>query len=275
VQILGRIKSFGNKILCYDELMTTHGTTNEHLIEEHTKHAIKKRLSDKKRESYIGDFMLGAVDGLVTTFAIIAGVAGARFSQEVALILGFANLVADGFSMAVSNYFRSKADQELIEKARKIEKKHIELVPEGEREEVRQIFEKKGFKGKMLEEIVKTITADEKTWIDTMITEELGLRVEHPSPLRSATTTFFSFCCVGLIPLSPFLVSYIIEVPNIYRWSAILTFIAFYLLGYFKGRYLEITDSPLMAGGETLFLGGSAALIAYGIGYFIKLFFVL
>ena len=244
--------------------------TDEQLKEEHTRHAIRLRLSDKRRDSYLGDFMLGAIDGLITTFAIIAGVAGARFSQDVALVLGAANLVADGFSMAVSNYFRSKSDQEIIEKARKIEKKHIELVPEGEREEVRQIFEKKGFNGKMLEEIVKTITANEKVWIDTMITEELGLRVEHPSPLKSATTTFFSFCCVGLIPLAPFLVSYVIDVPDIYIWSSVLTFIAFYFLGYFKGRYLELTRTPLSSGMDTLLLGGGAALIAYAIGYFIK-----
>lgn len=248
---------------------------NEQLQEEHTKHAIKKRLSDKKRESYVGDFMLGAIDGLVTTFAVIAGVAGAHFSQEVALILGMANLVADGFSMAVSNYFRSKSDQEIIEKARKIEKKHIELIPEGEREEVRQIFVKKGFEGKILEDIVKTITSDEKRWIDTMLTEELGLRVEHPSPLKSAVTTFFSFCCVGLIPILPFLVSYFIDLPHIYMCSSIMTFGAFYLLGYFKGRYLEVTGSPIVSGLETLFLGGGAALIAYGIGHLIKSLFTM
>ncbi len=249
--------------------------TDEQLQEEHTKHAIKLRLAAKKGESYIGDFMLGAVDGLVTTFAIIAGVAGARLSQDVALILGFANLVADGFSMAVSNYFRSKSDQEIIEKARKIEKKHIELVPEGEREEVRQIFEKKGFKGQILDDIVKTITANEKIWIDTMLTEELGLRVEHPSPLKSAMTTFSAFCLVGLIPLLPFLSSYFINVPKIYMWSTVLTFIAFYFLGYFKGRYFEAARTPFMSGMDTLFLGGGAAIIAYGIGYLIKSLFAL
>lgn len=244
---------------------------DKELIHEHTHHAIEKRLSEKTKPSYLGDFMLGSIDGLVTTFAVIAGVAGAHLQLEVALILGVSNLVADGFSMAVSNFFRSKSDQEIIEKARQIEKQHIELIPEGEREEVRQIFKAKGFSGEILDNIVTTITSDEKRWIDTMLVEELGLRIENPHPLKSALATFVSFCSVGLIPLLPLLASYLIEVPHIYILSGGMTFITFYLLGFFKGRYLDLGHSPLISGLETLFLGGGAATLAYGIGYFIKM----
>ncbi|MBI2609125.1 MAG: VIT1/CCC1 transporter family protein [Deltaproteobacteria bacterium] len=240
-------------------------------MHEHTHHAIQKRLSEKAQPSYLGDFMLGSIDGLVTTFAVIAGVVGARLQLEVALILGVANLVADGFSMAVSNFFRSKSDQEIIEKARQMEKKHIELIPEGEKEEVRQIFKAKGFEGVTLDNIVKTITSDEKRWIDTMLVEELGLRIENPHPLKSALATFISFCFVGVIPLLPLLASYFIEIPKIYTVSAVMTFITFYLLGYFKGRYLDLGHPPLISGFETLFLGGGAATLAYAIGHFIKM----
>ena len=105
-------------------------------------------------ESYLRDWVYGGIDGAVTTFAVAAGVAGANLSPQIVLILGFANLVADGFSMAVANYSGTKAEREQYERLIAIEHKHIAAIPEGEREEIRQIFAKKGFQGEDLERAV-------------------------------------------------------------------------------------------------------------------------
>lgn len=145
--------------------------------------------------------MLGAIDGLLTTFAIISGVAGAKLHNEVAIILGCANLLADGFSMAISNYSRARSDKDF-------------------------------------------------------------------RPWKSAMTTFSSFCLIGFIPLFPFFVALIIPFSHIYFWSSSLTFIAFYILGFFQGFYTQ--RNAFFAGFETLFLGVSAAGIAYGISFLIK-----
>ena len=128
------------------------------------------------------------MDGTVTTFAVVAGVAGAGLPRGVAIILGMANLLADGFSMAAGNYLSTKTDRELVDRARRVEEMHVEQVPDGEREEVRQIFAAKGFEGQILDEIVNVITTDRRRWVDTMLTEELGLRLrisQRPArPLR-------------------------------------------------------------------------------------------
>ena len=128
------------------------------LREEHTSEAIATRLASATEHSYLGDFVLGAIDGAVTTFAIVSGVAGAGMSAGVAIVLGFANVLADGFSMAVSNYFKARSDHDVVDRARRLEEVHIDKNPEGEREEVRQIFMAKGFDGDLLEKLTDTLT---------------------------------------------------------------------------------------------------------------------
>ncbi len=143
---------------------------------------ISARLADLNSHNYVGDAVLGGIDGCVTTFAVVAGAVGAGFPSAVTIILGFANLFADGFSMAISNYQNTKSQRELVEEARHTEERHIDVIPEGEREEIRQIFARKGFEGDVLDTIVTVITQDRRLWVDTMLTEELGLAVVGPKP---------------------------------------------------------------------------------------------
>jgi hypothetical protein len=81
------------------------GNALEH---SHDEQAIRARLARGPRSNYLGDWTYGGIDGAVTTFSIVAGVVGADLPASVVLLLGFANLVADGFAMAAGNYIAPK-----------------------------------------------------------------------------------------------------------------------------------------------------------------------
>ena len=211
--------------------------------------------------------MLGGIDGCVTTFAVVAGAVGAQFPSPVIIVLGFANLVADGFSMAASNYLGVKSEREQVDEARTEEHRHIQEVPEGEREEVRQIFMRKGFRGETLDHIVDVITRDPELWVNTMITEELGLPIEGPPPFRAALATFTAFVLVGFVPLIPFLLPGL-RSANRFPVSAAATALAFSCVGIMKGWALH--RSVFFSSLETLGIGGAAAVLAYLTGTLLR-----
>ncbi|HRQ76698.1 MAG TPA: VIT1/CCC1 transporter family protein [Phycisphaerales bacterium] len=236
----------------------------------HTPAAIRERLSAQPRQSYLRDFIYGAIDGAVTTFAVVAGVAGAGLNSTIIIILGAANIFADGFSMAVSNYLGTRAEQQELDRARRTELKHIALFPEGEREEIRQIFAAKGFEGENLERVVDVITSDARQWVDTMLREELGLSVESRSPYKAAWATFIAFVVIGALPLLPFLhqVVWPNGIGDPFMLSAVMTGVAFFFVGAGKSRFVD--ESWYRAGFETLAIGGIAAGIAYGVGLLLR-----
>jgi VIT1/CCC1 family predicted Fe2+/Mn2+ transporter len=233
---------------------------------EHRPEAIRARL-EKHPHSLLGDAILGGIDGGVTTFAVVAGSVGGGFSDRVVVILGFANLLADGFSMAVSNYLSAKSERDRVDQARQTEEQHIRHIPDGERDEIRQIFARKGLSGEVLEKVVETITQDRQLWVDTMLTEELGLQVEARSPLRAAAATFLAFILVGSIPLVPFLIDALAP-AQAFRVSALATGVAFLAVGVAKGLLLR--QSILGASLQTLLMGGGAASLAYLVGRWLR-----
>ncbi len=241
----------------------------------HSKKSIQKKSHETETHvttgQYLGEFVYGAIDGTVTTFAVVAGAAGASLSSGVVIILGFANLLADGFSMACGNFLSERTQRDYIEKERKREEWEIENVPEGEIEEIREIFKKKGFKGKDLERAVQIITSDKKVWVDTMMSDELGLLQSPKSPLKTAASTYFGFLTIGIIPLIAYVLSYFFPFfqKDTFRIAVIMTLVAMIIIGIIK-RYATKKDlwkSVI----ETVFVGGAAATIAYFIGFFLRL----
>ena len=241
--------------------------TKKNLAERHRPEAIRERLRSPVKQNVISDAILGGIDGCVTTFAVVAGVIGAGLSPSVALILGFANLIADGFSMAISNYESIKADNEFIQSVRASEQEHIDKIPIGEREEIRQIFETKGFSGEVLESIVETICADQRLWIDTMLTEEHGVLKISRDPVKASITTFASFIVVGSVPLIPFMVP-VLEGSSQFTFSASLAAIMFFSIGALKSRVFF--KPVLRSGAGTLLTGGGAAILAFLVGYLLR-----
>lgn len=236
------------------------------LPEEHTPLAIRKRLRDRPAASYLQDFVYGAVDGTITTFAVVAGVAGASLDEQVVIILGCANLLADGFSMAISNFLGSRAQRQQQERARRREQHQIDVMPEGEREEVRQIFAAKGFEGDELERIVDVITSDREVWTDTMMREELGFAAIRRSEYRAGLATLVAFVVVGSLPLLVYVYDLAVSgnVEHPFAWSAVMTAFAFLAIGGTKSRFVD--QSWWRSALETLVVGGLAATLAYAVG---------
>ncbi len=102
--------------------------------QDHTPKAVRERLSRPPIQSHLSDFIYGGIDGTVTTFAVVAGVAGAQLSPAIVIVLGVANLIADGFSVAVSNFLATRAEIQERELARRQEEEEVRSIPEGERE---------------------------------------------------------------------------------------------------------------------------------------------
>lgn len=231
---------------------------------DHDPESIRERLGAAPVASYLRDWVYGGIDGSVTTFAIVSGVVGADLAPAVIVILGAANLIADGFSMAASNFSATKTERQELELLRAVEERHIAEHPEGEREEVRQIYAKKGFKGPELERVVSVITADRTRWIDSMIAEEYGAAQQVRSPWKAARATFAAFVVCGVVPLLP----YLLGLPSAFAWSVATTLAVFFGIGSLKSRVLAV--SPWRGGIETLTTGSIAAAIAYAIGVILQ-----
>jgi len=232
---------------------------------EHSAEAIKQRLALGPHHNYLRDWIYGGIDGSVTTFAVVSGVSGARLSAGIILVMGFANLFADGFSMAASNFLGTRAEHEDLERLEAVENRHIDLEPAGEREEVRQIFEQKGFSGNDLLRMVDLVTADRKRWVQTMLTEEYGLPYAVRSAWIAAFSTFSSFLVCGLVPLLPF----VFRLPNAFTLSLGMTGAVFFVIGSVKSKWS--TASWFKSGLLTLAVGAIAAGLAYGVGVALRI----
>lgn len=215
---------------------------------------------------YLSEFVYGGIDGSVTTFAVVAGATGAGLSVNTVLILGFANLIADGLSMSIGNYLSVKAEIQEYYRHKNIEYWEIEHMPEKEREEIRDIYRAKGFEGELLEQVVATITANRERWVDVMMKEELDMALPAESPLKKALATFVSFFIVGLIPLLTYVWYAVGTFPDKYLFvlSCVLTSMAFLLIGWLKSYITETNRVTSII--ETLLLGGIAAVTAYFVG---------
>lgn len=218
-----------------------------------------------KYQAYLGEFVYGGIDGAVTTFAVVSGAVGAGLDNSVIIILGFANLLADGFAMSVGAYLSSKSEKDNYNKHKSVEYWEVENVPELEREEVKLIYKNKGFEGDLLEQVVDTITADKDRWVDVMMKDELMMSEGTKSPFMIGFVTYMSFITIGIIPLIIYVWNYFSVFPgNLFVWTSIFTSIAFIFIGFLKTYVTE--TSKLKGIIETLVLGVIAAAVSYFVG---------
>lgn len=217
--------------------------------------------------AYIREIVYGGNDGIVTTFAVVAGTMGADLPHSIIIVLGLANLLADGLSMATGAYLSEKSDQAQWKRIRNEELKEIDVIPDMERAEVREYFAKLGFAGADVDRAVQIVTSDNDRWADMMMVAEHGhTGGEGSSPLLDGVMTFLSFVFFGSIPLMP----YFLGIPEEYRFVVAIvgTFVALVLLG---GARSYVTKEKLYRGPlEIVFVGALGAVVAYGVGVFLK-----
>lgn len=223
-----------------------------------------------RHSEHVGDFVFGGIDGVVTTFAVVAGVAGADLSATVVLVLGLANLLADGFAMGVGNFLSIRSEHERYAREREREAWEIEHVPDHEKQEIRDIYAAKGFSGAALEHAVATITSDKERWLNSMLQEELGLARDTRSPFKGGFVTYLAFIIIGFIPLLSFAAALFMPAvrPHTFALSVGLTAVALFIIGALKT--LVVARPFWRSGLETLFMGGLAATVAYIVGYLLK-----
>lgn len=230
----------------------------------HDPESIRQRLASRPSHNYLKEWVYGGIDGTVTTFAIVSGVIGASLSPLIVIILGVANLLGDGFSMAAGAYSSSKTELDNYNRLKAIELDHIKKYPAGEKEEIRQIFSNKGFEGEILENIVARVTDDTELWVEIMMSEEHGVMFSKARPIDAAAHTFMSFVICGAFPLMPF----ILGLSSPFYLSLLLSFFTFFLIGAFKSIW-----SPAkwwVSGVETTTIGLCAAMIAYAVGHYLN-----
>ncbi len=220
-------------------------------------------------QEYLSEFVYGGIDGSITTFAVVAGGVGANLDTSIILIMGFANLLADGLSMSIGAYLSAKSEKDNYEKHRAQEYWEVENVPELEREEIRDIYRSKGFSGELLEQVVTVICSDEDCWVDTMMKEELEMIDTHKSAFSIGLVTFVSFIILGIIPLFIYVVELFVEINfSKLLFASSFTGLAFLLIGYLRGVVNEKHKIKSML--ETLSMGAVAAFVAFYVGDFIE-----
>ena len=224
----------------------------------------------RRRGRYLGDVVYGANDGIITTFAVVAGAAGAAFSAGAVIVLGLANLIADGISMGLSNFLALRSKRDFNAEQRKKEAWEIEKFPDHERKEVREILVRWGVPEAHLEPVLEGITRDKKRWVDLMMIEELGIIEEEDGPaIAHGVATFAAFLIAGALPLTPYVFGF--GGDERFLKSVVATAVSLFAVGSL--RSLVTKRSWARSGFEMLCVGAFAAAAAYGVGYALKTFF--
>ncbi len=233
---------------------------------------LQARLAAHKAEnnhgSHLGpvihDIVYGAHDGIVTTFAVVAGTVGADLPGGIILVLGIANLLADGFSMGAGAYLSSRSSEDQYTRLHSEELDEIARHPELEREEIREAYAAKGFMGSDLDRAVEILTSNTHTWAETMMLEEHGLmRSKASDALMHGSATFTGFVLFGAVPLLPYVFG-IITMEQRFLAAIIASGIALFLVGIMRSY---VTRQRIIRGiGEILVIGTTSTAIAYGVG---------
>lgn len=236
----------------------------DHLTEDHQYHS----LNDPHRQaSALSDIILGGQDGLVNVLGVILGVAAATSDARIVLVAGLAATFAESVSMGAVAYTSTLADADYYEAERAREFRHITQVPHLEKNEIREIYARKGFEGDLLNRIVETITANEEVWVTVMMSEEHQISpIDRRQAIKSALVVGFSAIVGSLIPLAPFV--FLPVGPSM--WVAVLvTALVLFGVGAYKAR--TMVGHPGKSGLEMAVIGTLSALVGYGVGALLKI----
>lgn len=238
----------------------------------HTHKAITQ--ADEKHggigSQYLGEMVYGGLDGIITTFAVVSGVAGAQLGTPVILILGLANLFADGFSMATGAYLSTKSEHEYYRKEWEREAWEVKHFPDGERAELFEVYRERGYAEEEARQLVEIQSREPIRWVKAMLLDELGMMEDEANPLINALVTFGAFVVAGAVPLLVYLVGLFVAIPTASAFPASLAMSGLALFGLGAAKVMVTKLNPIRSGFEMLIVGGLAAGVAYVVGALLK-----
>jgi VIT1/CCC1 family predicted Fe2+/Mn2+ transporter len=244
----------------------TNFDLHEHLKQEH-------KISPF--QTYLKEIVYGGIDGIITTFAVVAGFAGAQHNSTlesypvlIVLLFGLANLFADGASMALSSFLSSRSEKDVYKAEQKKELHEIKNNAKMEKQETIEILQQKGFTKDQAEKLTAIYATNEKYWLSFMMNYELEL----PDPtgensVMTSLATFLSFITFGAVPLLPYILFR--DASSTFLYSIIAALAALIVLGLL--RWKVTIESALRSILEIVFVGSIAACIAYLVGTFFKI----
>ena len=227
---------------------------------------------------YFKEIIYGGIDGIVTTFAVVAGFAGAALSSDtttqisflIVLLFGLANLFADAASMGLGNFLSVRSEQDQYEVARKKESLLVQANPHDEMEETISIMVAKGFTETDARSLAAIYSTNHEYWVDFMMQHELEMADPRgENPVFTGLATFGSFLLFGSIPLLPFMLDSAGDAREAFLYSVLGTFLALIALGLLKWRVIGANLSKSLI--EVTLVGSVAAGIAYFVGTFFAL----
>jgi len=242
-------------------------------------HDTKKQNSEEGHQTEgekLKPLIFGGLDGILTSFAIVAGAAGGKLSPQVVLILGFSNIFADALSMGVGEFLSSKAENEWILSERSREEWELENYPQGEIDEMIEIYESKGMSHDDAVQVINIMAQYKDFFVDVMMSQELELQVpddDHvQESMKEGVVMFCSFAFFGAMPLLGYVIIPAVF-PNLatdvlFVSACIITAIVLFFLGSVKS--LVTTQHWFRAGIETLLLGSVCAATAFTIGQWVE-----
>ena len=226
-----------------------------------SEHSHTEHHEEASRGAALRNFVFGTSDGLVTVLAFVAGVSASLAARRLVLMAGLAEMFAGAVSMGLGAFLGTRAERDWYERERKREETEVEKIPHLEKEELRDIYRKKGLEGETLERVVDAFTANEKRWVDIMMSEELGLSPVESSPWSAGLIVGVSYVLAAAVPLVPYL---FLVGNHALLASMAITAVALYGVGVAKAR---LTQRPeLRAGIETMMAGLVGTAICWGIG---------
>lgn len=223
-----------------------------------------------QRYNWLPDFVYAGIDGAVTTFAAVAGVVGADLSISVILIIGFANLFADGFSMAVGKYLSDSAELDRIQHLRMLQEHAILEKPKEARESLTTILKNFGLADGPLHDATDVITKHPSAWVKLLMHHKQNVIEENINPVKGAIATIAAFVTVGFIPMLGYVFERFLPLSEegLFWGTCVATLAALFIVGTVKAQFSK--KSSVVAGMETAFIGGIAASIAYVIGFALR-----
>lgn len=225
-----------------------------------------KAVYEEHRDFSLSDVILGGQDGLVNVLGVILGVAAATGDGRIVIAAGMAATFAESISMGAVAYTSTVTDSEHYERELEREKWEIENMTDDEIEEVRQIYKKRGFEGKLLEDVVKQITSDKEVWLEVMMGEELKLEpVAKNQAIKSAVIVGISAFIGSLVPISPF---FFVNIKTGIYVSLVLSAITLFMVGVYKAKVT--VGKWYRSGIELTVIGIVSALFGYIVGLAFK-----